>query len=309
VARVVRTLILGLCHAQVPGLQRRLYPGSGHPPRRVRRKRFCGAFLGFEGPRITRARPPLRECFRNTVGRRDGRTCRNTSGSVVSASGPHCAEDSRDHVAKVSRCTSVVDLQGDPSRRLHANDRGRRWCQIHRCQWARRFRLRTRHFDICGHGIFDRRARRARGPSRISRGRWGVFPMSQAPTSIGQCRACLSRPRIVETRSQACIECLTRRGRRWTALAIRARESPEFRARVREELTPGSRARQMFGAMFGQPMPQAVSRLPRARDCLCAQIQSSDLGVGDPQRDHAQRFVSHERRSARNLSPISTAAC
>jgi len=73
------------------------------------------------------------------------------------------------------------------------------------------------------------------------------------PTSIGQCRACLCRPRVVETRSQACIECLARRGRRWVALAIRARESPEFCESVRAQLVPGSRGRQMFDEMFGPP--------------------------------------------------------
>ncbi len=82
--------------------------------------------------------------------------------------------------------------------------------------------------------------------------------MSQAPTSIGQCRACLCRPRLLDARSGACTECLTRRGRRWTALAIRARESPEFRARVREELAPGSRGRQMFDEMFGESVPLSI---------------------------------------------------
>lgn len=79
-----------------------------------------------------------------------------------------------------------------------------------------------------------------------------------SPITIGQCKACLSRPRLLDARSGACLDCLTRRGRRWTALCIRARESPEFRASVRNQLDP--RARNLFDAMFGLPSPRIVSR-------------------------------------------------
>lgn len=48
--------------------------------------------------------------------------------------------------------------------------------------------------------------------------------MTAPVTRIGQCRACLARPCRIESRSGACTDCLVRRGRRWVALCIRARE-------------------------------------------------------------------------------------
>lgn len=73
-----------------------------------------------------------------------------------------------------------------------------------------------------------------------------------APATIGQCRACLRRPRRVEAGSRVCAECLTRYGRRMVALAIRARENPVFHAQVRAELARRSPSRlRLFDLVFG----------------------------------------------------------
>lgn len=69
------------------------------------------------------------------------------------------------------------------------------------------------------------------------------------PAFIGRCRACLARPRTLEPGIGVCTECLARRGRRWAALCIRAREDEAFRTAVRAYLDP--RARKLFDAMFG----------------------------------------------------------
>lgn len=71
------------------------------------------------------------------------------------------------------------------------------------------------------------------------------------PTTIGQCRACLARPRTIEPSSGACTDCLRRHTRRWLALCIRAREDLVFRASVRAYLS--DRSRQVFDKMFGPP--------------------------------------------------------
>jgi hypothetical protein len=76
------------------------------------------------------------------------------------------------------------------------------------------------------------------------------------PTTIGQCRACLSRPRVLEQRTGACLECLGRRGRRWVALVIRAREDEAFQMSVRAYLKE-PHARKLFDAMF--PVVRPVS--------------------------------------------------
>lgn len=72
------------------------------------------------------------------------------------------------------------------------------------------------------------------------------------PAAIGQCRACLGRPRRLDPSTAAYTECLERRGRRWVALCIRAREDEAFRASVRAYLDP--RARKLFDMMFGPPL-------------------------------------------------------
>lgn len=77
-----------------------------------------------------------------------------------------------------------------------------------------------------------------------------------SPAIIGRCRACLARPRVLDPSIGVCTECLSRRGRRWAALCIRAREDEAFRASVRTYLDP--RARKLFDAMFG-PVVRDVS--------------------------------------------------
>lgn len=77
-----------------------------------------------------------------------------------------------------------------------------------------------------------------------------------ASATIGQCRACLARPRRLEPSTRACSACLERRGRRWVALCIRAREDEGFRTSVRVHLEP--RARKLFDAMFGPPLSEAT---------------------------------------------------
>lgn len=76
-------------------------------------------------------------------------------------------------------------------------------------------------------------------------------------TRIGQCSACLGRPRRLDPNVGACIECLERRGRRWVALCIGAREDETFRASVRAHLEP--RALKLFDAMFGSPPLREVT--------------------------------------------------
>jgi hypothetical protein len=73
-------------------------------------------------------------------------------------------------------------------------------------------------------------------------------------TMIGQCRACLGRPRRLDPSTRACFECISRRGRRWVSLCVRAREDETFRATVRAYLAP--RSRKLFDAMF--PVVEAV---------------------------------------------------
>jgi hypothetical protein len=69
------------------------------------------------------------------------------------------------------------------------------------------------------------------------------------PATIGQCRACLQRPRKIESGSRVCAECLARYGRRMVALAIRAREDAVFRTQVRAELNPSRQ--HLFDLVFG----------------------------------------------------------
>lgn len=77
------------------------------------------------------------------------------------------------------------------------------------------------------------------------------------PAAIGRCRACLGRPRRLDPSTGACMECLWRRGRRWVALCVRAREDETFRASVRTYLDP--RARKVFDLMFG-PLLREITR-------------------------------------------------
>lgn len=82
--------------------------------------------------------------------------------------------------------------------------------------------------------------------------------MTPAPT-IGQCRVCLQRPRRIEASSRVCAGCLARYGRRMVALAIRAREDPAFRAKVRAELAARSPSRlRLFDLVFG-PVVRVVT--------------------------------------------------
>jgi hypothetical protein len=71
--------------------------------------------------------------------------------------------------------------------------------------------------------------------------------------TIGQCRVCLGRPCRIDPSTGACVECLSRRGRRWVALCIRAREDETFRISIRAYLTE-PRARKLFDKMFGSPL-------------------------------------------------------
>lgn len=80
-----------------------------------------------------------------------------------------------------------------------------------------------------------------------------------ASATIGQCRACLQRPRRIEACSRICAACLARYGRPMVALAIRAREDPTFRAEVRAELGRRSPSRlRLFDLVFG-PVVRAVT--------------------------------------------------
>lgn len=67
--------------------------------------------------------------------------------------------------------------------------------------------------------------------------------------TIGQCRACLRRPRVLDAGIRVCIDCTRRHTRRWLALCIRAREDERFRASVRAHLGPS--AKRIFDKMFG----------------------------------------------------------
>lgn len=78
-----------------------------------------------------------------------------------------------------------------------------------------------------------------------------------APARIGQCRACLARPRLLDPDIGVCTGCSSRFTRRWLALCIRARESEEFRTSIRAYLTE-PRARKLFDAMFGVPVHEVT---------------------------------------------------
>lgn len=73
--------------------------------------------------------------------------------------------------------------------------------------------------------------------------------MSSSLPTIGQCRACLARPRVLDARTGGCRECLRRYGMRFLALCIRARQDEVFRASVRAYLAPSST--KLFDALFG----------------------------------------------------------
>lgn len=78
------------------------------------------------------------------------------------------------------------------------------------------------------------------------------------PTMIGRCRVCARSPRTLEVDSAICEACI-RRGPRWCAMAIRVREDPAFRARVRAELQTES-GRRILDLVFGAPAEVSKAR-------------------------------------------------
>jgi hypothetical protein len=81
-----------------------------------------------------------------------------------------------------------------------------------------------------------------------------------APATIGQCRACLQRPRRIEAGSRVCAVCVAQYGRRMVALAIRAREDPTFRAKVRAELGKRSPScSRLFDLAFGPVLREVTT--------------------------------------------------